>query len=166
MSKSLSEADTVAGQRAGTLQRRELVAQLLAGRGDTIVVSGLGSPTYDLAAAGDHPRNFYLWGAMGGAAMIALGLAIARPDTPVIALTGDGEMLMGVGSFATIGMQQPDNLKIVVLDNGLYAETGGQATATRCTDLAQLAKACGIVDAVTLRTQADVSTLAGRLHRA
>ena len=113
------------------LDRRELVRQLLIDRGDLLVVSGLGSATYDVAAAGDHPLNFYLWGAMGGTAMIGLGLALARPERRVAVLTGDGDMLMGLGSLATIGVKQPKNLAIVVLDNAHYGETGMQPSHTK-----------------------------------
>ena len=112
------------------LDRRELVRQLLIDRGDLLVVSGLGSATYDTAAAGDHPLNFYLWGAMGGTAMIGLGLALAQPERRIAVLTGDGDMLMGLGSLATIGVKQPNNLAIVVLDNAHYGETGMQETHT------------------------------------
>ena len=79
---------TEPADRQGGLDRRAVVAALLADRGDLLVVSGLGSTTWDVAAAGDHPRNFYLWGAMGGAAMIGLGLALARPKEPVVVITG------------------------------------------------------------------------------
>jgi thiamine pyrophosphate-dependent acetolactate synthase large subunit-like protein len=125
------------------LERREFVKQLLIDRGDLLVVSGLGSATYDVAAAGDHPLNFYLWGAMGGTAMIGLGLALARPDRRVAVLTGDGDMLMGIGSLATIGVKQPNNLSVVVLDNAHYGETGMQASATQSgIDLVATALAC------------------------
>ncbi len=113
------------------LDRRDFVRELLTDRGDLLVVSGLGSATYDAAAAGDHPLNFYLWGAMGGTAMIGLGLALARPDRRVAVITGDGDFLMGLGSLATIGVKQPNNLAIVVLDNAHYGETGMQASATQ-----------------------------------
>ena len=117
----------------------------MAERGDLLVVCGLGSPTYDVAAAGDHPLNLYLWGAMGGAAMIGLGLALARPDRRVAVLTGDGEALMGLGALATIGVKQPKNLCIVVLDNGHYGETGMQASHTQAgVSLCGVARACGI----------------------
>jgi thiamine pyrophosphate-dependent acetolactate synthase large subunit-like protein len=125
------------------LDRRDFVRELLIDRGDLLVVPGLGSATYDVAAAGDHPLNFYLWGAMGGTAMIGLGLALARPDRRVAVLTGDGDMLMGVGSLATIGVKQPKNLAIVVLDNGHYGETGMQPSATKAgVDLVGMALAC------------------------
>jgi thiamine pyrophosphate-dependent acetolactate synthase large subunit-like protein len=94
-------------ERPNLLERRDVVNQLLAERKEAIVVGGLGASTYDIAAAGDHDRNFYLWGAMGGAVMIALGVALAQPKLPVVVITGDGEMLMGMGSLATVGLQKP-----------------------------------------------------------
>src|SRR5262245_61481853 len=113
------------------LDRRQAVAALLEARGDALVVSGLGSTTYDVHAAGDHPANFYLWGAMGGAAMIGLGLALAQPARRVLVITGDGEQLMGLGALATIGSAaKPANLGIAVIDNGSYAETGMQRSHT------------------------------------
>jgi len=131
------------------LDRREFVRRLLVARGDLLVVSGLGTPTYDVAACGEHPLNFYLWGAMGGAAMIGLGLALAQPERRVLVLTGDGEALMGLGSLATIGVKQPGNLVIVVLDNQHYAETGMQPSHTAAgIDLAAIAKACRFADAL------------------
>src|SRR5689334_23580907 len=128
---------------SGAMQRREVVASVLADRGDLLVVSGLGSTTYDCAAAGDHPLNFYLWGAMGQAAMMGLGLALAQPKRRVLVVTGDGEMLMGLGALATIGVQQPKNLTVVVIDDERYGETGMQRTHTAFgVDLAAVAKAC------------------------
>ncbi len=125
------------------LDRREFVRQILIDRGELLVVSGLGSATYDVAAAGDHPLNFYLWGAMGGATMTGLGLALAQPDRRVAVLTGDGDMLMGLGSLATIGVKQPRNLSIVVLDNGFYGETGMQRSHTHFgVDLVAVGLAC------------------------
>src|SRR5437899_1309735 len=116
--------------KANLLERRSVVASLLAERKEAIVVGGLGASTYDIAAAGDHDRNLYLWGAMGGAVMIGLGIALAQPKLPVVVITGDGEMLMGIGSLATVGLQSPRNFTIVVLDNEVYGETGGQASHT------------------------------------
>jgi thiamine pyrophosphate-dependent acetolactate synthase large subunit-like protein len=125
------------------LDRRDFVGQLLIDRGELLVVCGLGSATYDVAAAGDHPLNFYLWGAMGGTAMIGLGLALARSDRRVAVITGDGDMLMGMGSLATIGVKQPKNLAIVVLDNGHYGETGMQPSHTDAgVDLVAMGLAC------------------------
>jgi thiamine pyrophosphate-dependent acetolactate synthase large subunit-like protein len=134
------------------LDRREVVARLLAGRDDLLVVAGLGAPAWDATAAGDHPLTFPLWGAMGGAAMIGLGLALARPERRVLVITGDGEMLMGLGSLATIGVQQPANLALVVLDNERYGETGMQPTHTAAgVDLAGVAAAAGFALTLTVR---------------
>ncbi|HEY0912821.1 MAG TPA: thiamine pyrophosphate-dependent enzyme [Bradyrhizobium sp.] len=110
----------------GSLDRRQAVRALLADRGDLLAVTGLGSSSYDVFDAGDHPGNFYLWGAMGGAAMVGLGIALARPQRPVVVITGDGEQLMGIGSLLTIAARQCGNLSIVVLDNGHFGETGMQ----------------------------------------
>jgi len=146
------------------LSRRAVAARLLAARGDLLVVSGLGSATWDLAAAGDHPGNFYLWGAMGGAAAMGLGLALAQPRRPVVVLTGDGEMLMGLGSLATLAAQAPANLSVVVLNNRRYGETGMQESHTALgADLAALAKAAGFPEALTVHDEAGVADLAGRL---
>lgn len=147
------------------LDRRDVVARLLADRRDLLVVSGLGSATYDCAAAGDDPRNFYLWGAMGGTAPLALGLAMAQPDKPVLGITGDGDMLMGLGSLTTIGAQAPANLSIVILDNEVYGETGAQPSATaHGTDLTAIARACGINAVDEITGMDGVEALAARLH--
>jgi len=148
------------------MERREFVTRLLADRGDLLVVCGLGSPTYDVAAAGDHPLNLYLWGAMGGAAMIGLGLALAKPARRVAVITGDGEALMGMGSLATIGVKRPENLVVVVLDNGHYGETGMQAShTTGGVDLVAVAKACRFADALTLSEPQQIAQVRDLLHR-
>ncbi len=127
------------------LRRRQVVARLIKDRGELLVVGGLGAPSWDLTAAGDHPLSFPLWGAMGAAAMIGLGLALAQPERRVLVVTGDGEMLMGLGSLATIAVQQPANLALVVLDNERYGETGMQAThPAGPTGLAAVAVGAGI----------------------
>ena len=150
----------------GVIERRAFVKQLLVDRGDLLVVCGLGSPTYDVAAAGDHPLNLYLWGAMGGAAMIGLGLALARPDRRVVVLTGDGEALMGLGALATIGVKQPKNFSIVVLDNGHYGETGMQAShTTGGVDLVGVAKASGFREALHVSDMTGIARLRDLLHR-
>jgi thiamine pyrophosphate-dependent acetolactate synthase large subunit-like protein len=127
------------------LDRRDAVAALLADRpADLLVVSGLGSPSYDVMAAGDDARNFYLWAAMGSAATVGLGLALAQPERRVLVVTGDGELLMGMGALATIGVHRPANLAIAVLDNGRYGETGMQESHTAFSvRLEEVAKACG-----------------------
>jgi thiamine pyrophosphate-dependent acetolactate synthase large subunit-like protein len=147
--------------KANLLDRRRVVATLLAHRNDAVAIGGLGASTNDMTAAGDHARNLYLWGGMGGAAMIGLGLALAQPKLPVLVITGDGEMLMGMGSLATIGLQKPANLSIVVLDNECYGETGGQTSHTSATtDLVGVARACGFADARDVSTVADVEAFA------
>ena len=150
----------------GTLDRRAVVAALLKDPGDLLVVTGLGSATYDAGAAGDRPENFYLWGAMGGSVMIGLGLAIAQPAKRVLVITGDGEMLMGMGSLATVAAQAPDNLAVVVLDNGQFGETGAQRSHTgHGTNLAAVAAACGWPSTGTVTTMAEVEQLAPRLRQ-
>jgi thiamine pyrophosphate-dependent acetolactate synthase large subunit-like protein len=111
-----------------TLPRRDAVKALLVDRKGLLIVTGLGSASYDVFDAGENPANFYLWGAMGGAAMVGLGLALAQPKRPVAIITGDGEQLMGIGSLLTIGAKQPGNLTIVILDNGHFGETGMQVS--------------------------------------
>lgn len=149
------------------LERRAAMAALLAGRGDDLlVVPGLGSTTWDAAAAGDNDLNFYLWGAMGGAAMIGLGLALAQPKRKVAVITGDGEMLMGLGSLATVGIQQPRNLAIVVFDNGVYGETGMQPSHTQSgADLLSVARACGFRTCIDVHDDAAMSDLVQRLKK-
>ena len=148
------------------LERRKAVKAILKPRGDALVVTGLGSPTYDAAAAGDHVNNFYLWGAMGGAAMIGLGLALAQPKRRVLVITGDGEMLMGLGSLATIGARQPRNLSIIVLDNEHYGETGMQETHTRTgADLAGIASATGFRHTGTLYTPRQLEDWIPKFYR-
>jgi len=145
--------------KANLLDRRQVVSTFLADRKDALVVAGLGASTYDLAAAGDHDRNLYLWGAMGGAVMMGLGLALAQPKLPVVVVTGDGEMLMGMGSLATVGLQQPKNLTILVLDNESYGETGGQLSHTAAAaDLVGVARACGISDSRALSTLGEIES--------
>jgi thiamine pyrophosphate-dependent acetolactate synthase large subunit-like protein len=157
--------NTITSGNGRELERRAAVAELLRDRGDLLVVSGLGSPTYDVAAAGDHPRNFYLWGAMGGAAMIGLGLALAQPALPVLVITGDGEQLMGMGALATIGARRPPNLAIVVLDNRLYGETGMQVSHTgQGVDLAGVAAASGFAWTDRIDEPSALAALRARVH--
>ena len=139
------------------MNRREVVSILCSKRENLLIVSGLGSPTYDVHAAGDSDKNFYLWGAMGGAAMMGLGLSLARPDNSVLVITGDGEQLMGLGALATIAVQKPKNLTIAVLDNEHFGETGMQKSHTGHTvSLTSVAKASGFPVALDLITMSDV----------
>jgi len=147
----------MASEKKGTLDRREVIKAILDRREDALLVTGLGSSSYD-AGVHDHPNTFYLWGAMGAAAMVGLGLALAQPQRRVLVITGDGEMLMGLGSLATIGAQRPRNLAIVVMDNELYAETGMQPTHTaRGVDLAGMARAAGFASAETVYSKQELA---------
>jgi thiamine pyrophosphate-dependent acetolactate synthase large subunit-like protein len=150
---------------SATLQRRDVVAALLAERDGLLVVAGLGSTAWDCTAAGDHDLTFPLWGAMGQAAMMGLGLALAQPERRVLVITGDGEMLMGLGALATIGVQRPTNLSVVVIDNGRYGETGMQETHTaHGVDLTAVARASGFGDARTVHASADIAALRAAIH--
>ena len=149
------------------LNRRAAIRLLLADRRDLLVVTGLGSTSWDAASLGDDDRNFYLWGAMGAAAMVGLGLALARPDRRVLVVTGDGEMLMGLGSLATIGVQRPPNLAIAVFDNGRYGETGMQASHTDCAvNLTGVARACGVEQVFDITDETALRHFAGLVHSA
>jgi thiamine pyrophosphate-dependent acetolactate synthase large subunit-like protein len=153
-------------KKPAELDRRKVVAALLADRGDALVVTGLGSPTYDTYAAGDHDLNFYLWGGMGGAAMAGLGLALAQPKRRVLVITGDGEMLMGLGSLATIAVEAPKNLAIAVIDNGHYGETGMQRAHTgRGVDIAGMAQAAGFKSSNTISSMAGLQEWLATFHR-
>lgn len=148
------------------LDRRAAVAALLKDRGDLLVVTGLGSPSYDVHAAGDMDANYYLWGAMGAAALVGLGLAQAKPARKVLVITGDGEQLMGLGGLATIGVAKPKNLVIAVVDNGHFGETGMQESHTaRGIDLARVAGACGFADARRIEDMAGVEAARLALHQ-
>jgi thiamine pyrophosphate-dependent acetolactate synthase large subunit-like protein len=147
------------------LDRRVAIRTLLENRGDLLLVTGLGSTTWDAASVADDDRNFYLWGAMGAAAMVGLGLAVAQPDRRVLVVTGDGEMLMGLGSLATIGVQRPPNLAIAIFDNGHYGETGMQASHTAETVvLTGVARACGFKEVFDITDEVGLREFAAQLH--
>ena len=148
------------------LDRRSAMRILLENRGDLLLITGLGSTTWDAAAVGDDDRNFYLWGAMGAAAMIGLGLAIARPESRVLVVTGDGEMLMGLGALATIGVQRPLNLAVAVFDNGHYGETGMQASHTaEGVELVAIARACGFKETFDIIDETGLRDFAAQVHK-
>ncbi len=149
----------------GHLDRRAVVAELLRDRGELAVVTGLGSPSYDVMAAGDHQLNYYLWAAMGSAATVGLGLATAQPNRPVLVVTGDGEQMMGVGALATIALRRPANLGIIVLDNGHFGETGMQPShAGQGVELARVAAACGFPHSQVVTAMDDLPALRGRIQ--
>lgn len=141
------------------LRRREVAKIILDANDETLFVTGLGSTNWDFTAAGDCARIFPLWGAMGGAITMSLGIALAQSDKRVIVATGDGEALMGIGSLATVAVQAPLNLTICVFDNERYGETGMQATHTASvTDLSLTAQGMGIKDAATITDDTELTT--------
>ena len=156
---------------SATLQRRPLVKTILAGADDgLLVIAGLGSSNWDITEAGDRPLKMPLWGGMGATVGMGLGLAIAKPTKRVLVITGDGDMLMSLGTLATVAAQQPDNLAICVLDNEKFGETGNQATHTSPrnngptdsgagTDLSVVARGCGIADSGVVRDAGEVAQL-------
>jgi thiamine pyrophosphate-dependent acetolactate synthase large subunit-like protein len=156
---------------SATLQRRPLVKDILAGADDNLlVIGGLGSSNWDITDAGDRPLNMPLWGAMGAPVGMGLGLALAQPTRRVLVITGDADMMMSLGSLATVAAQPPGNLAICVLDNEKFGETGNQASHTSPrtngptdsgagADLAAIARGCGIADCGTVRDQAEVVQL-------
>jgi thiamine pyrophosphate-dependent acetolactate synthase large subunit-like protein len=152
--------------RKPVLDRRKVVADILQQRGDALIMPGLGAPTWDCAAVDDHPLTFYSWGGMGGCAMMGLGLALAQPRRRVLVITGDGELLMGLGSLATIGVEKPRNLTVIVIDNEHYGETGMQPTHTRHgVDIPAMARAAGFRSAGTVYTAQQLKTWIPRFYR-
>jgi thiamine pyrophosphate-dependent acetolactate synthase large subunit-like protein len=162
---------------SATLQRRPLVKKILAGADDNLLVlGGLGSSNWDITEAGDRPLNMPLWGGMGGTVPMGLGLALAQPTKRVLAITGDADLMMVVSCLATVAAQQPDNLAICVLDNEKFGETGNQASHTSPrnngptnsgagTDLAMIARGCGIADSGTVREESEVAQLVRDLRQ-
>ncbi len=162
---------------SATLQRRPLVKKILAGADDNLlVIAGLGSSNWDITEAGDRPLNMPLWGGMGAPVPMGLGLALAQPAKRVLVITGDADLMMVVGALATVAAQQPDNLAICVLDNEKFGETGNQASHTSPrnngptnsgagTDLALIAKGCGIADSGTVREESEVAGLVADLRK-
>ncbi len=145
------------------MNRLAATRQLVAAIGGEPIVASLGHPAYDLFASGDRPANFYTWGSMGIASSIGLGLAIARSDLRVFVVDGDASLLMNLGSLATIGWTRPENLVVIVWDNGQHATTGGQDSATaHGADLAAAARAMGIRSAATVRTEEELGAAIAR----
>src|SRR5262245_52810679 len=149
------------------IQRRPFMADLLARRDGALVVPGLGSPTWDCFAAGDHAEYLYSWGGMGLAVPTALGVALSQPSRRVLCVTGDGEMMMGIGSLAVVADQAPGNLAILVLDNESFGETGRQRGLTgNRADIAAVAKAFGLDQTRTVTEHRAVPDLAEFLFTA
>ncbi len=155
---------TASSTSSNKIARRPFVESLLAERNGALVVPGLGSPTWDCSAAGDSPDYLYSWGGMGLALPTALGVALAQPDRRVLCLTGDGELMMGIGTLAVVADQAPKNLAILVLDNESFGETGRQTGLTsNRTDITKVAQGFGIERTLTVRDGGDVGALAKML---
>jgi thiamine pyrophosphate-dependent acetolactate synthase large subunit-like protein len=136
-----------ASHNAKVMNRFDLTTRLVGKlKHEEGVIGGIGNTNFDLwAAASSRPQNFYMLGSMGLAIPIALGVALAQPQRHVIALEGDGSLLMQLGCLSTVAMLKPKNLTIVLMDNGIYQITGGQATpAARVADYVKLAQASGL----------------------
>ena len=146
---------------AKTLNRTVLTQRLVQRlNNEEAVIAGLGNTNFDLIAAGHRPQNFYMLGSMGLACPIALGVALAQPARGVIALEGDGSILMALGCLTTIGKMQPRNLTIIIWDNGMYQITGKQAAATSGpTDIVAIARGAGIAESEWVQDQAHFDTL-------
>ncbi len=163
----MSKAPNKSAPASNKLQRRALVSELMQHRGDSLLVSGLGSATWDLFAAGDQPENLYSWGGMGLAVPTALGLALAQPKRRVVAMTGDGELMMGIGSLGVAADQAPANLAILVLDNEHFSETGRQRGLTgNRVDLTKVAAGFGIASTMVVTEQAMIGKLADFIFKA
>ncbi len=147
-----------------TLNRTRLTKRLVQKlTHDEAVIGGIGNTNFDLFAAGHRPQNFYMLGSMGLACPIALGVALAQPDRGVVALEGDGSLLMALGCLATIATMKPRNLTLVVWDNGIYQITGKQKTATAgVTDIVAVARGAGIDNSSWIRDEAHFDTLLDR----
>lgn len=149
----------------GTIDRTRAIARILSERQDQLIVTGLGEPCTDVGRLEDRPLNFYIGGAMGMTASVGLGLALAQPERAVVVVTGDAELMMNVGALATIGTQRPPNLSIIVMDNEEFGETGHQRSHTGLgVDIAGIARACGISDAVTVTDENDLDGIAPRTN--
>jgi len=144
------------------MNRFELTKRLTSRlKNDEAVVAGIGNTNFDLWAAGRRPQNFYMLGSMGLALPIALGVALAQPQRRVIALEGDGSLLMQLGCLTTIAMLKPKNLTVVVFDNGIYQITGGQATpAATGADIVAMARGAGLAASTWAADEDDFEHLA------
>ena len=148
------------------LNRRYVITELLRNRKDNLIINGLGGTCWDVASLGDNNLNFYVWGGMGNACMIGLGLALSQPNKKIIVITGDGEMLMGIGSLITIAVKKPKNLSIVVFDNELYGETGNQKTHTaHGVNLSAIAKGSGIKNSKIIQNTTELKLLSSKINQ-
>ena len=158
---SHSQTGAVGAHNAKVMNRFDLTKRVVDQlKRDEAVIGGIGNANFDLWACGQRPQNFYMLGSMGLAIPIALGVAIAQPKRHVIALEGDGSLLMQLGCLATVAMRAPKNLTIVLWDNGLYQITGSQPTASASTaDLIAIARGAGIANSAWAADEDDFDRL-------
>lgn len=128
---------------------------------EALVVTALGNASYLWAAMHHTPENFYIEDAMGLALPVALGLAVAQPARRVIVVEGDGATLMHLGALVTVGAVAPDNLTVLLIQNGVHAASGGQALTNATLDLAQLARSAGIERAANVATPEEFAAALG-----
>jgi thiamine pyrophosphate-dependent acetolactate synthase large subunit-like protein len=161
MTSPASASTTRDGSNTTPLNRFEITKRMVdkLTRGEA-VIGGIGNSNFDLWCSGQRPENFYMLGSMGLAIPIALGVALAQPHRRVIALEGDGSLLMQLGCLSTVAIRAPQNLTIVVMDNGIYQITGAQPTATAAAvDLVAIARASGLAESHWAADEADFDTL-------
>lgn len=158
---STTQTGAVGAHNAKVMNRFELTKRLVARlKHEEAVVGGIGNSNFDLWSSGQRPQNFYMLGSMGLAIPIAFGVALAQPQRHVVALEGDGSLLMQLGCLSTVAMQAPTNLTMVVWDNGIYQITGGQPTASASVaDLVAIARGSGIANAAWAADEEDFDRL-------
>ena len=146
------------------MHRIEALRTILRLRGDQLIVCNIGDPSRELFSVQDAPNQFYMLGSMGLASSIGLGIALARPDKSVLAIEGDGAVLMNLGTLATFADQAPKNYLLVIIDNGVYGSTGGQPTcASRMADLASIARGAGVDDVRVVRDESELGSALGSM---
>jgi thiamine pyrophosphate-dependent acetolactate synthase large subunit-like protein len=158
------KSGAVGAHNAKVMNRFELTKRMVGKlKREEAVIGGIGNANFDLWESGQRPQNFYMLGSMGLAIPIALGVAIAQPQRHVIALEGDGSLLMQLGCLSTVAMRAPKNLTIVLWDNGIYQITGGQPTASSASaDLVGIARASGLTSSAWAADEEDFERLVAK----
>jgi thiamine pyrophosphate-dependent acetolactate synthase large subunit-like protein len=161
MSGQMNEDTSAPARNTKVMNRFDLTKRLVAKlKHEEAVIGGIGNTNFDLWSAGHRPQNFYMLGSMGLAFPIALGVALAQPQRRVIALEGDGSLLMQLGCLATIASLKPKNLSLIVMDNGIYQITGAQPTpAAASSDIVAIAQGCGLADSAWAADEEDFERL-------
>jgi sulfopyruvate decarboxylase subunit beta len=141
----------------GTMQSRaQAMAAILELLDDQPVIICNGFPSREAQKIADRPTHFYMIGSMGVAAAIGLGVALSKPEKQIVVFDGDGNVLMGMGTLATVGFLKPKNFIHVVFDNEVYGSTGNQPTISNVVRLEQVAKAAGYANVERVREREDI----------